>query len=236
MSKVTCDVIKDLIPLYVDDVLSEDSKKIVDEHLEGCAGCSDYYKRLKEPDDFTEREDKESEPVKDITDDDKKVIQGIRKNIRSKKVRTAIITALCIIASVIGLFYFVVVREIYIPFQRSGIYFNKDEMRTEEMFYRSYGVYTPNGKECYVYLTSTLYTNLTQYYSEAKIKEVSDQGISKELPYLDYNNEEGFSCKKIYYVNKEAAKKLGRGDYMNMTESDIEELKNSSMLIWENIE
>ena len=41
MSKVTCDVIKDLLPLYVDDVLSEDSKRIVDEHLEGCAGCSD---------------------------------------------------------------------------------------------------------------------------------------------------------------------------------------------------
>ena len=50
MSKVTCDVIKDLIPLYVDDVLSEDSKTLVDEHLSGCAGCMDYYNSLKEPD------------------------------------------------------------------------------------------------------------------------------------------------------------------------------------------
>ncbi|MGI6616229.1 MAG: zf-HC2 domain-containing protein [Dethiobacteria bacterium] len=36
---VDCDVIKDLIPLVNDDVASEESKKIVKDHCEGCSNC-----------------------------------------------------------------------------------------------------------------------------------------------------------------------------------------------------
>lgn len=36
---VDCDVIKDLIPLVNDDVASEASKKIVDDHCERCSDC-----------------------------------------------------------------------------------------------------------------------------------------------------------------------------------------------------
>ena len=39
MSKLTCDVIKDLLPSYVDGICSEDSKRIVEEHLETCSEC-----------------------------------------------------------------------------------------------------------------------------------------------------------------------------------------------------
>ena len=31
--KISCDVIRDLLPLYVEDMLSNDSKNIVDEHI-----------------------------------------------------------------------------------------------------------------------------------------------------------------------------------------------------------
>jgi hypothetical protein len=37
---VNCDVIKDLIPLVNDDVASEESKKIVNNHCESCSDCS----------------------------------------------------------------------------------------------------------------------------------------------------------------------------------------------------
>ena len=49
MADITCEVIRDLMPLYVDDVLSSDSKAFVEEHLETCEGCTDYYHALKEP-------------------------------------------------------------------------------------------------------------------------------------------------------------------------------------------
>ena len=46
--KIKCDVIRDLLPLYVDDVLSEESRKLVEEHLQECEDCREYCKDLKE--------------------------------------------------------------------------------------------------------------------------------------------------------------------------------------------
>ena len=48
MIRITCDVVRDLIPLYVDDVLSEDSRKIVEEHINECTDCKKYCSNLKE--------------------------------------------------------------------------------------------------------------------------------------------------------------------------------------------
>ena len=36
---ITCDVIRDLLPLYHDDVCSEDSRRLVETHLEACPAC-----------------------------------------------------------------------------------------------------------------------------------------------------------------------------------------------------
>lgn len=36
--KITCNIIDDLLPLYVDDMVSEDSRKLVEEHLKECPG------------------------------------------------------------------------------------------------------------------------------------------------------------------------------------------------------
>ena len=35
----TCDIIRDLIPLYIDDCCSDDSKALVDAHLHACNDC-----------------------------------------------------------------------------------------------------------------------------------------------------------------------------------------------------
>ena len=45
--KITCDVIKDLAELYVDNALSDDSKKIVEEHIENCTKCKEYIEKSK---------------------------------------------------------------------------------------------------------------------------------------------------------------------------------------------
>ena len=34
-----CDIIKDLLPLYADGVCSEDSRRLVEEHIAGCSAC-----------------------------------------------------------------------------------------------------------------------------------------------------------------------------------------------------
>ena len=46
MNKITCNVIKDILPLYIDGVVSEDTQKIVDEHLAECSLCRDEMNKI----------------------------------------------------------------------------------------------------------------------------------------------------------------------------------------------
>ena len=39
MSKISCHVIQDILPLYVDGIVSEDTKEMVEEHLRECESC-----------------------------------------------------------------------------------------------------------------------------------------------------------------------------------------------------
>ena len=41
-----CHIIQDLLPLYVDDVLSEESKKFVEEHLKECEYCREMFNQM----------------------------------------------------------------------------------------------------------------------------------------------------------------------------------------------
>ncbi len=43
---LSCDVIKDLLPLYHDGVCSKDSRALVEKHLSECAQCNAEYQRL----------------------------------------------------------------------------------------------------------------------------------------------------------------------------------------------
>lgn len=46
--KYPCDVVKDLLPLYVDEICSEKTKAAVSEHLNECEECKKYYCDIKE--------------------------------------------------------------------------------------------------------------------------------------------------------------------------------------------
>ena len=46
MEKMHCDIVKDLLPLYADDVCSEKSKAAIEEHLKECEECRKCYEAL----------------------------------------------------------------------------------------------------------------------------------------------------------------------------------------------
>lgn len=43
-----CDLVQDLLPLYLDDACSASSKKVVEEHLAECAACREVVQKLKD--------------------------------------------------------------------------------------------------------------------------------------------------------------------------------------------
>ena len=46
MNNLSCNVVKDLLPSYVDNICSDESRTLVDEHLMGCPNCRDFMKNM----------------------------------------------------------------------------------------------------------------------------------------------------------------------------------------------
>jgi len=46
---LSCTVIRDLLPLYAEDLLQEESRLLVDEHLASCEACQKELEVLREP-------------------------------------------------------------------------------------------------------------------------------------------------------------------------------------------
>lgn len=48
MNKITCNTIRDLLPLYMEDLASDDSRDLVETHLSTCPGCQRIADQMKE--------------------------------------------------------------------------------------------------------------------------------------------------------------------------------------------
>lgn len=46
MNEANCNVIQDILPLYLDNAVSEDTAKMVEEHLHTCKECMEYKKKM----------------------------------------------------------------------------------------------------------------------------------------------------------------------------------------------
>ncbi|NLM34461.1 MAG: zf-HC2 domain-containing protein [Clostridiales bacterium] len=91
--KITCDVIKDLLPLYVENMLSDDSVSIVKEHLEQCQECKALLKDMQS-----------STPIP--ANSDSSPLLKIKAGLRKKKIQIGIFSALIsIIIFVITMLY-----------------------------------------------------------------------------------------------------------------------------------
>lgn len=49
MSTKKCEVIQDLLPLYIDNICSDESRRMVSEHIESCNECKKLYENMSNP-------------------------------------------------------------------------------------------------------------------------------------------------------------------------------------------
>ena len=49
---MNCNIVKDLIPLYIDGCCSEESGRIIEEHIKECDNCKKLIENMKAPDDI----------------------------------------------------------------------------------------------------------------------------------------------------------------------------------------
>ena len=94
MDKIKCEVIRDLMPLVADEVASEESKELVNEHMEDCEVCKAYYAGM------TAQMLRNSMPEDGPTGAFVKFTKQMKKRVRMKKVMvalTAAFVALCVV-------------------------------------------------------------------------------------------------------------------------------------------
>lgn len=60
--ELACEIVKDLLPLYVDGMVSDVSKKSIEEHLEHCKDCTEMYQNM----DFGLEEEKQPSEALDV--------------------------------------------------------------------------------------------------------------------------------------------------------------------------
>lgn len=93
---VSCDTIKDLIPLYHDKVCSENSEKLVEEHIKICDECNEYLKSIDEL--FV------SEVTTENMGEEKKAMESISKVV-SKEKRKSMMKGIAIVCIAIMLYF-----------------------------------------------------------------------------------------------------------------------------------
>ncbi|MFZ2256590.1 MAG: zf-HC2 domain-containing protein [Clostridiaceae bacterium] len=110
MNKINCTVIKDILPLYADDIVSEDTKKLVEEHLLSCNDCKKELSLLKS--------DLETPKVIITEKDDIAFLKKLSLDIKKKRVFTAMLAATISAIVVILSFAYLTAPE-YIPYTQS---------------------------------------------------------------------------------------------------------------------
>ena len=86
MKNIKCEIIQDLITLYIDDLASDGSKELVEEHIKSCSECKEFLENIKK---------EENLDLKDIVDEvleiDKEVEVKLVKKIQKSKINFSMI-------------------------------------------------------------------------------------------------------------------------------------------------
>ena len=122
MKEIKCTIIQDILPLYIDEVVSQDTKEMVDQHLQHCEKCQKEYETMK---------------IKLYIPAENKapVIKKINKKWRKKKVIVSIVSVLATAIILFGAFAYVFYFERVIPYSKSLI---KIEMQNDNQLVSHY--------------------------------------------------------------------------------------------------
>lgn len=92
-----CGIIRDLLPLYIDDVCNEESKQAVENHLSECEKCRNYYEAMKSTDGFVAKENDNSEDMKMA-----KRLKNVKNTILIKRIIASLISVIVVIGIIFG--------------------------------------------------------------------------------------------------------------------------------------
>lgn len=108
MKKISCNIVRDVLPLYLDDVVSDETKEMVEEHLKSCEACKKEAAIMKQ--DVILPINKNTQLA------EAKVLKNLKVKIRWRKIGVGIISAILAVAVIASLLLFLTFSKSYIPY------------------------------------------------------------------------------------------------------------------------
>ena len=196
--KIHCNIAKDLMPLYIDDVLSEESKAAVEEHLTGCEDCREYYRRM-HGSDLPESEAEAEEVLGRL--DEAERLKRLKRKMLLKRIITIAATAAVVILIIIAGDILIFHNPSYIAYEDAGIRMTENgDMYVEKPYYGYKGVYwgkDDDGNRIAVFfLTSSCYSRNWE-----KVSESNNQHVMRF-----HETEDADAVDKVYYLPEKYVK------------------------------
>lgn len=224
--KITCDVIQDLMPSYIDGILSEDSKALVEEHMGTCQECRKMLEIMKE------EQGKEQNQMRSSA----ATLKKIRKKLIVRRVLTAtvaVILTLIVAAAGYNHWYF---NEKYMTLENSGMYVKNNRLySSNNLINRMKVQYTEDGKTEFVYAIDAPYAGTLELKGDDMLLQDFSKKTEEVSPEDDSIPE---TVTEVYYMSEEAGKKSlelteleAKGD-LDAAEKIVDEMKQESKLIW----
>lgn len=237
------------MPSYIDGILSEDSKALVEEHMGTCQECRKMLEIMKE------EQGKEQARIKssaastagygagrtENTESNANAgsvaaLKKIRKKLLVRRVLTAavaVVLTLIVAAAGYNHWYF---NEKYMTLEDSGMYVKDNCLySSNNLINRMKVQYTEDGKTEFVYAIDAPYAGTL----ELKGNDMLLQDFSKKTEELSPEDDSTpETVKEVYYMSEEAQKKSlelteleAKGD-LDAAEKIVDEMKQESKLIW----
>ncbi len=229
---IKCEVIKDLLPLYIDDALSKVSREVVEEHISICNECKGYCEKLTKID---------IPVVKNNAADEKQVIKTIRRKLNKKRMIAVCITAILLVAIAIGVLYPLFFKESYLTYEEAGLYVEDGILRTDESYYSTYLYDSPEEGVLFIYMTTTVYERNREQDESIIVWDLDSEYAYMEA-YSKLAGREQVEGQSVYYIPQEYIELLEEGywvdaedeeEYKAKNQDKLEALKEDSILVWE---
>lgn len=218
MKKINCNIIKDILPLYVDDVISEDTKEMVEKHLEFCEGCEKEIESMKREIYI---------PVKNEVS----IIKNFKRKWRNKKLIISGLSIAITCLTLFGMFYFVFYYDKLIPYTESLVKIETQDDNTLVSHYYGEDYESVSGTHpISMEIDGEQKNVIFVYYTET----IASSYLSKQIDSKQLRNEsENFfplantkDVDQIYYVEFDSMKIFEEGN-------DWSEVLKNAKLIWE---
>lgn len=230
MNEITCEVIRDLLPLYVDQMLSEDSIVLAEEHLKHCEACRIYLEQLQKESYSLECID--NRPNAD--EEAKTALKGIRRSMLKKKIMAACAAAICVLLVVRVGYYFYAEKQSYISYEDSGLVMEGDKLYATKTYYgRMSSLFSPDQTVQFIQMQETAEVKKLYPTKECHnlVYDYGNQINPEERTELDEDKISGIE--KVYYLPEEYVNYRFNFNDPEIGAEQTRELEEKSILLWE---